>query len=324
MFIGSLSMFTRNTRKLFVSVQDLMRERSCLINVAIWFVVIVHLLSYVWLSVTSWTATCQASLSFIISWSFLKLMSIVLMMPSNHLILCHPLLLLPSIFPGIRVFSNELALHLRWPKYCSFSTSPSNEYSGLISFAIDWFDLPAVQGTLKSLLQNHSLKASVLQCPFLFMVQFSHPYMTTGKNIFFTLQTLVGKVMSLLFNTLSRFVIALFPRSKCLNFMAAVSVLSDSGAQENKICHCFHFSPFYLPWSDRAGCHDLSFLNVEFKLSQLFHSLLSPSSRGSLVPLHFLPLEWYHLHIWGCWYFSRQSWFQLVIYLFWHFAWCTL
>ena len=264
MFIGSLSMFTRNTRKLFVSVQDLMRERSCLINVAIWFVVIVHLLSYVWLSVTSWTVTCQASLSFIISWSFLKLMSIVLMMPSNHLILCHPLLLLPSIFPGIRVFSNELALHLRWPKYCSFSTSPSNEYSGLISFAIDWFDLPAVQGTLKSLLQNHSLKASVLQCPFLFMVQFSHPYMTTVKTIFFTLQNLVGKVMSLLFNTLSRFVIALFPRSKCLNFMAAVSVISDSGAQENKICHCFHFSPFYLPWSDRAGCHDLSFLNVEF------------------------------------------------------------
>ena len=264
MFTGSLSMFTRNTRKLFVSVQDLVKERSCLINVAIWFVVIVHLLSCVWLFVTPWTAAYQASLSFTISWSSLKLMSIVSMMQSNHLILCCPLLLLPSIFPGIRVFSNELALHLRWPKYGSFSTNPSSEYSGLISFTTDWFSLPAVQGTLKSLLQNHSPKASVLQCQVFFMVQFSHPCMTTGKTIFLTLQILVGKVISLLFNTLSRIVIAFFPRSKCLNFMAAVSMLSDPGAQENKICHCFHFSPFYLPWSDRAGCHDLSFLNAEF------------------------------------------------------------
>ena len=164
MFTGSLSMFTRNTRKLFVSVQDLVKERSCLINVAIWFVVIVHLLSCVWLFVTPWTAAYQASLSFTISWSSLKLMSIVSMMQSNHLILCCPLLLLPSIFPGIRVFSNELALHRRSPKCWSFSISinPSNEYLGLISFKIDLFDLLAVHGTFKTLLQYHSLMASIL------------------------------------------------------------------------------------------------------------------------------------------------------------------
>ena len=126
-------------------------------------------------------------------------------MPSNHLILCCPLLFLPSIFPSIRVFSNELALHIRWPKYWSFSfsISPSNEYSGLISFKIDWFDLCAVQVTLKSLLQHHSLKASVLQHSAFYMVQFSHPYMTTGKNVALSIWTFVGKVMSLLFNMLS-------------------------------------------------------------------------------------------------------------------------
>ena len=133
-------------------------------------------------------------------------MSIELAMPSNHLILCHPLLLLPSIFPSIRVFSNESALRIRWPKYWSFSfsISPSNEYSGLISFRMDWLDLLAVQGTLKSLLQHHSSKASVLQCSAFFMVQISHPYMTTGKTIAWTIWTFAGKVMSLLFNMLSR------------------------------------------------------------------------------------------------------------------------
>ena len=139
-------------------------------------------------------------------------------MPSDHLILCHPLLLLLSIFPSIRVFSNESVLHIRRPKYWSFSFSigPSNEYSGLISFRIDWFDLLAVQGTLKSLLQHHSSKASILWCLAFFIVQLSHPYMTTGKTIALSRHTFVGKVMSLLFNMLSRLVIAFLPRSKRL------------------------------------------------------------------------------------------------------------
>ena len=139
-------------------------------------------------------------------------------MPSNHLILCHPLLLPPSIFPSIRVFSNESVLHIRWPKYGSFSfiISQSKEYSGLISFRMDWLDLLAVQGTLKSLLQHHSSKASILWHSAIFIVQLSHPYMTTGKTIALTSQTFVGKVMSLLFNMLSRLVITLLPRSKRL------------------------------------------------------------------------------------------------------------
>ena len=149
---------------------------------------------------------------------YLKLMSTESVMPSNRLNLCCPLLL-PSVFPSIRVFSNESAVHIRWPKYWSFSfsISPSSEYSGLISFRIDWFDLLAVQGTLKRLLQHHSLKVSVLWCSAFIMVQLSHPYMTTGKTVALTIQTFVGKVMSLLFNTLSRFVIAFLPRSKHLN-----------------------------------------------------------------------------------------------------------
>ena len=152
------------------------------------------------------------------SQSLLKFMSIELVMPSNHLILCHPLLLLPSIFPSIRIFSNESALCIRWPKYWNFSfnISPSNEHSGLISFRMDWLDLLAVQGTLKSLLQHHGSKASIFQCSAFFIVQLSHPYMTTGKTIALTRQTFVGKVMSLLFNMLSRLVITFLPRSKCL------------------------------------------------------------------------------------------------------------
>ena len=134
----------------------------------------------------------------------------------NHLILCRPLLLLPSIFPSIRIFSNESALGIRWPEYWSFGFSPSNEYSGLISFRIDWFDLLAVQGTLKSLLQHHSSKASILQCSVYFIVQLSHPYTTLGKTRALTIWTFVGKVMSLLFNMLSRFVIAFLPRCKHL------------------------------------------------------------------------------------------------------------
>ena len=160
----------------------------------------------------------QASLSFINSWSLLKLMSVELVMPSNHLILCRPLLLQPSIFPSIRIFSNESFLCSKWPKYWSFSfsISPSNEYSGLISFTMDWLDLLAVQGTLKSLLQHHSSKASILWCSTFFTVQLSHPYMTTGKTTALTRQTFVGKVMSLLFNMMSRLVIAFLPRSKHL------------------------------------------------------------------------------------------------------------
>ena len=147
-----------------------------------------------------------------------KFMSIESVMSSNHLILCCPLFFLPSIFPSIRVFSNESVLHSRWPKYWnfSFSISLSNEHPGLISFRMDWSDLLAVQGTLKSLLQHHSSKASILQCLAFFMVQLSHPYMTTGKTIALTRQTFVGKVMSLLFNMLSRLVITFLPRSNCL------------------------------------------------------------------------------------------------------------
>ena len=168
-------------------------------------------LSYIWLFVTPWSAACQASLSITKSWSLLKLMPSQLVMPSNPLVLCCPLLLLPSIFPSTRVFSNQSVLCIRQPNYWSFSfsISPSNEYLGLISFRIDWLDLFAVQGTLKSLLQHHSSKASVILLSAFFMVQLSHPYMTTGKTTALTGWTFVGKVMSLLFNMLSRLVITL-------------------------------------------------------------------------------------------------------------------
>ena len=164
-----------------------------------------------------WTAAHQASLSITNSWSLLKLTSIKLVMPSNHLILCHSLLLLPSVFPSIRVFSSESVLCIRWPKYWSFSFSigPFKEYSGLSSFRIDWLDLLAVQGTLKSLLQHYSSKASILWCSVSFTVQLSHPYVTTGKTTALTRQTFVGKVKPLLFNMLSRLVIAFLPRGKC-------------------------------------------------------------------------------------------------------------
>ena len=161
----------------------------------------VQSLSHVWLFATPWTAAPQASLSTASSWSLLKLMSIKSVVPSNRLILCCPLLLLPSIFPSTGVFSNESVL-IRWPRYWSFSftVSPSNEYSGLISFRIDWFDLLVIQGTLKSLLQHHSSKVSILQFSAFFIVQLSHPYMTTGKTIALTRWTFVSKVMPLLFN----------------------------------------------------------------------------------------------------------------------------
>ena len=168
------------------------------------------------LFVTPWPAARQASLSFSISQSLLEFMSIQLVLPSNHLKLCHPLLLLPSLFPHITVFSSELALHIRWQKYWSFSISPYNGYSELISFRIDWFDLFAIQGTLNSFRQHHDSKASILWHSAFFMVQLSHPYMTTSKTVALTIWTLVSKVMSLLFNTLFRFVIAFLPRSRRL------------------------------------------------------------------------------------------------------------
>ena len=178
----------------------------------------VQSLSRVRLFVTLWTAALQASLSITNSQGLLKLMSVELVVPSNHLILCRPLLLPSSIFPSIRVFSNESILYIRWPKYWSFnySISPSNEYSGLISFRMNWLDLLGVQGTLKSLFQYHSSKESIIWCSVFFIVQLSHPYMTTGKTIALTRQTFVGKVTSLLFNMLSKLVITFLPRSKCL------------------------------------------------------------------------------------------------------------
>ena len=204
----------------------------------------VQSLSHVLLFATPWPAACQASLS----------MSIESVMPSNHLVLCHLLILPPSILPSIRVFWNESVLCIRWPKYWSFSfnISPSNEYSGLISFRMDWLDLLAVQGTFKSLLQHHSSKASILQCSAFFIVQLSHPYMTMGKTIALTRWTFVDKVMSLLFNMLSRLVITFLPRSKRLNFMAAVTICSDFGAQKNSWPLFPHLFPMkwwdQIPW----------------------------------------------------------------------------
>ena len=178
----------------------------------------VQSLSLVWLFVTPWTTACQASLSITSSQSSPKLMSIEQTMLSNHIILCLPLLVLPSIFPSIRDFSNESTLRIRWPKYWSFglNISPFNEHLGLVSFRMDWLVLLAVQGTHKSLLQHHSSKASILWCSAFFIVQLSHPYMTTGRTIALTRRTFVGKVMSLLLNMLSRLVIAFLPRSKHL------------------------------------------------------------------------------------------------------------
>ena len=189
-------------------------------------------------------------------------------MPSSHLILCRPLFLLPPTPPSIRVFSNESTLRMRWPKYWSFSFSiiPFNEHPGLISFKMDWLDLLAVQGTLKSHLQHHTSKASILRRSAFLRVQLSHPYMTTGKTIALTRQTFVSKVLSLLLNMLSRLVLTFLPRSKAsFNFMAAVTICSDFGAQNNQVWHCFHCFPIYLPWSDGTGCHILVFWMLSFK-----------------------------------------------------------
>ena len=198
-------------------------------------------------SAIPWTAAHQASLSITNSQNLLKLMSIESVMPSNHLILCRPLLLLPSIFPSIRVFSNESALYIRWPKYWSFSfnISPSKEYPGLVSFRMDWLDRLAVQGTLKSLLQHHSSKATILLHSAFFIVQLSHPYMTNGKTIALNSWTFVGKVMSLLFNMLSRFVIAFLPRSKRLLISWLQSPSTVILEPKKIVCQSFHCFPIY-------------------------------------------------------------------------------
>ena len=207
----------------------------------------VQSLSHVWLFVTPWTAVHRVLLSITNAQSLLKLMFIESVMPSSHLILCHPLLFPPSIIPNIRVFSNESVLCIRWPKYWSFSISPYNEYSGLISFRIDWLDLLAVQGTLKSLLQHHSSIASIVWHSAFFIVQLSHPYMTTGKNKALTMQTFVGKT-SLLFKMLSRFIIAFLPRSKHLLILWLQSpyavVLEPRNIKSTTVSI---FSPIYLP-----------------------------------------------------------------------------
>ena len=208
------------------------------------------MLSPVQLFLTPRTAAHQGSLSITYPWSLLKLMSVKSVMPPNHLILCHPLLLPPSIFPSIRGFSNESVLCIRWPKYWSFSfsISPSNEYSGLISFRMDWLDLLAVQGTLKSRLQHHSSKVPVLQCSAFFIFQISHPYMIPGKTTALTRQTFDDKVMSLLLNMLSRLVITFLPRRKRLLIswlQSKFAVIFE--APENKVCHCFHCLPIFFP-----------------------------------------------------------------------------
>ena len=207
----------------------------------------VQSLSHVRLFVTPWTAAHQASLSITNSQRLLKCMSIELVMSSNHLILCHPPLLLPSLLPSIRIFS---VLRIRWPKYWSFSfnISPSNEYSGLISFRMDWLVLLTAQGTLKSLLQHHSLKASILQCSAFFIVQLSHPYVTTGKPIALTRRTFFGKVMSLLFNMLSSLVITFLPGNKSLLIywlQSPSAVILEP--PKIKSVSCFQCFPIYLP-----------------------------------------------------------------------------
>ena len=249
----------------------------------------VQLLSFVQLFVTPWTTACQASQSITNSQSLLKLMSVESVMPSNHLILCCPFHL-PSIYPSMTVFSIKSLLHIRWSKYWSFSLSitPSNEYSGLIPFKMDWFDLLEVQGTLKSLLQHHSSKASILQGSSFFIVQVSCPYMTTGKTIALTRQTFVGKVMSLLFNMPSRLVIAFLPRSKHLlvSWLQSLSTVILEPKKIRSVTVPLFPHLFARKW---WGWMPGTYFFECWVLSQLFHSPLSLSSRGSLVPLHLLP-----------------------------------
>ena len=250
----------------------------------------VQLLSRVWLFATPWIAARQASLSITNSRSLRKLMPIESIMPSSHLILYRPLLLLPPIPPSIRVFSNESTLCMRWPKYWSFcfSISPSNEQPGLIAFRMDYLDLLAVQGTLKGLLQHHGSKASTFRCSAFFTVQLSHPYMTTGKSIALTRETFVGKIMSLLFNMLSRLIITFLPRSKRL----LISWLqSPFGVilEPHKIKFDTVSTVFPSISHEVMGPDAMIFVFWMLSFKPTFHSPLSLSSRGFWVPLHFLP-----------------------------------
>ena len=274
------------------------------------------MLSCVWFFVTPWTAACQAPLSFTISQSLLKPMSIEVVMLSNHLILCRSLLL-PSIFPSIRVFSSELALCIRWPEYWSFSFSigSSSEYSGLISFRIDLSELFAVQGTLKSLLQHHNTKASILWCLTFFVIQLSHPYISTVKTTALTAQTFVGKMGSLLFNMVSRLVIVFHPMSKYLSIswlLSPSTVTSES--RRIKSVTASTFPP--------STCREVMGLDVNILVSLMssFKSAFSLSSftlikrlfsYSSLSAVRAESALTYltHPHIWGFWYFSWQSWF---------------
>ena len=285
----------------------------------------VQQLSWVQHFVTPWMVACQASQSITRFQSLLKLMSIELVMPSNHPILFWPFLLLPSIFLSIRVFSNELALHISWPNYWifSFSIIPSNAYSGMISFRMDWLDLLAVQETLKCLFQHHSPKATILPCSAFFIVQLSHPYMTTGKTIALTRQTFVGKVMCLLFNMLSRLVITFLLRSKHLliSWLESTSAVilepknikSDTVSTVSPII-CYEMMG---PVAMIVVYWMLSF-KPNFSLSSFIFikRLFSSSSLSTIRVVSCVS--------WHYWYFSRQSWFQCVLHPVQHFSWCTL
>ena len=261
--------------------------------------------SHVRLFATLWIAALQASLSITNSWSPPKLMSIESVMPSSHLILCCPLLLQPPIPPSIRVFSNESTLRIRWPKYWSFnfSISPSKEHPGLVSFRMDWLDLLAVQGTLKSLLQHHSSKELTLRHLAFFVVQLSHPYVTTGKTVALTRWTFVGKVMSLLLNILSRLVITFLPRSKRL----LISWLQSPSAvilepKKIKVSHCLHCFPICFPWSDGTGCHEAaaSVVSLYRQMKENHPSIPFFRSQG-LEHVLCLSFTWYLCIFKKCW-----------------------
>ena len=285
----------------------------------------VQSLSCVRLFVTPWSAAHQASLSITNSRSLLKLMPVESVMPSSHLILCRPFLLLPPIPPSIRVFYNESTLCMTCPKYWSFSfsISPSNEHSGLISFRMDWLDLLSVQGTLKSALQHHSSKASILWHSAFFTVHLSHPYMTTGKTIALTRRTFVGKVMSLLFNMLSRLVVTFLTMSKHLlsSWLQSPSVviLESKKIKSDTVSTVSPSISHDVMGSDAMILvfWMLSFMpNFSLSSFTFIKRLFSSSSLSAI--------GWCHLHIWGYWYFSRKSLFQIVFLPAQCFSWCTL
>ena len=285
-------------------------------------VVDVQLLSHVQLFATLWNAASHVPLSFNISRGRLQFMSIESVMPSKHLVLCHALLL-PSLFPSIRVFSSESALGFRWPKYWSFgfSNSPSDEYLELISFRINWFDLLAVQGTLKCLLQYHNSKASIVWHSVFFMVWLSQLYMTLEKIIALTIWTFVSKMMSLHFNTLSKFVIAFPPRGKRLlvSWLQSPSTVILEPKKRKSVSFYFSISICH----EVMGLDAMIFVFWMLSFKPAF-SLSSFTFIKRLISSSSLSARRAPLHIWGYWHFSWQSWFQLVLHPAQHFAWCTL